>query len=94
MKFRNYKSRLKKIFLSLLISYSLRVGSAKSDRIPGADGFQPSPARFCPPRQTYSREFSSMFRKLQQNPANQNTNGFKWDRQFEVGENYIIMKRD
>ena len=74
------------------MAYTLRVGLAKSDPIPGADGFQPSPARVCPSKQSYSRKFSSMSIKLQENPANQNTKGFQWDRQFEVGENYIIMK--
>ena len=92
MKFIRYKKRLKQIFLFLLTAWTLRVGLAKSSPIPGADGFQPSAARVCPSRQTYSKDFSSMSTKLQENPANHNTNGFKWDRQFEVGENYIIMK--
>lgn len=92
MKFRKYRRRLKKVFLSLLISFTLRAGLAKSDLIPGAEGFQPSPARVCPPRETYSREFSSMSMKRKENPTNENTKIFKWDRQFEVGENLVIMK--
>lgn len=33
-----------------------------------------------------------MTMKTQENPANENTKVFKWDRQFEVGENYVIME--
>lgn len=91
-RFKKHRKRLKKIFLSILIAVFLRASLVKANPIPGAEGFQPSPGRVCPRKQTYSREFSSMTIKTQENPANENTKGFKWDGQFEVGENYVIMK--
>jgi len=87
----NVKDKSKIIMVVICLGVLLVFGNAEPVEaednwfLPGAEGF-------CPPRQTYSREFSSMTIKTQENPANENTKSFKWDRQFEIGENYIIMK--
>lgn len=64
------KGKKRKIFVSLLLFWSLKGNPVKSAPLPGADGF--SPTYICRRRQTYSREASALSTRLKENPNNQN----------------------
>jgi hypothetical protein len=64
------KGKKRKIFVSLLLLWSLKVNPVKAAPIQGVDGFIPT--YVCPKRQTYSREAIALSSRLKENPKNQN----------------------
>jgi hypothetical protein len=68
--FKKLKGKKRKIFVSLLLFWFLKVNSVKGAPLQGAQGF--SPTYICRNRETYSREATALSTRLKENPNNIN----------------------
>ena len=68
--FKKLKGKKRKLLVSLLLFWFLKVNQVKGAPLPGAEGF--SPTYRCRKRETYSREATDLSTRLKENSNNQN----------------------